>query len=103
MHCVRSAKFGVAVFKASLLNCRGAICHGYMCIVLYMKLIWCNGFAEIYAQLEERGQSDKGICPLFYIYRSAMTCAKFGIAVWKASMLNWGCQSAMGIYALCYI
>ena len=30
----------------------GSICHGYMCIVLYMKLIWCNGFPEIYAQLE---------------------------------------------------
>ena len=27
---------------------QGAICHGYMCIVLYMKLIWCNGCAEIY-------------------------------------------------------
>ena len=24
-----------------------------MYIVLYMKLIWCNGFVEIYAQLEE--------------------------------------------------
>ena len=32
---------------------RGSICHGYMCIVLYMKLIWCNGFPEIYVQLEE--------------------------------------------------
>ena len=29
------------------------LCHGYMCIVLYMKLIWCNGFAEIYAHLED--------------------------------------------------
>ena len=28
------------------------ICHGYMCILLYMKLMWCNGFPEIYAQLE---------------------------------------------------
>ena len=28
----------------------GLICYGYMCIVLYMKLIWCNGYAEIYAQ-----------------------------------------------------
>ena len=45
---IRCAMFGVAVFKASMLNCRGAICHGYMCIVLYMKLIWCNGCAEIY-------------------------------------------------------
>ena len=30
-----------------------AICHVYMCIVLYMKLIWCNGCAEIYVQLEK--------------------------------------------------
>ena len=33
----------------------GSICHGYMCIVLYMKLMWCNGFPKIYAQLEEGG------------------------------------------------
>ena len=30
----------------------GSICHGYMCILLYMKLIWCNAFPEIYALLE---------------------------------------------------
>ena len=31
----------------------GSICHGYMCIVLYiyMKLMWCNGFAQIYVRL----------------------------------------------------
>ena len=51
-----------------MLDCRGAICHGYMCIVLYMKLMWCNGFAQIYAWLEEGGQSDIGIHALFYIY-----------------------------------
>ena len=46
----------------------GSICHGYMCIVLYMKLIWCNGFPEIYAQLEEGwGQSIMGICELCYM------------------------------------
>ena len=50
---MRCAKFGVAVCKASMLNCRQGICHGYMCIVLYMKLMWCNGFAQIYSQLEE--------------------------------------------------
>ena len=61
-----------------------SICHGYMCIVLYMKLIWCNGFAEIYA-------------------RSAMRCAKCGVAVLEASMLDWECQSAMDICALCYM
>ena len=36
-----------------------------------MKLIWCNGFAEIYA-------------------RSGMRCAKCGVAVLRASILNWG-------------
>ena len=62
-----------------------SICHGYICIVLYMKLPWCNGFAEICA-------------------RSAIRCAKCDVAVLKASMLNWrGCQSAMGICALCHI
>ena len=114
VHCARSAKFGVAVFKTSLVDCRGAICHVYMCIVLYMKLIWCNGFAAIYAQLEggnlcgvmvlQRsilnwsmgGQSNIGICPLFYIHRSAMRCAKFGVAVLKASMLNWGVSICHG-------
>ena len=30
----------------------GSICHGYICILLYMKLMQCNGFPEIYAQLE---------------------------------------------------
>ena len=31
----------------------GSVCHGYMYILLYMKLIWCSGFPEIYVQLEE--------------------------------------------------
>ena len=92
----RSAKFGVVVFKASMFfegegsasrsdyickvwcsgiqgiyaQLQGAICHGYMCIVLYMKLIWCNGFAEIYAQLEGSGESicHRYMCILLYIY-----------------------------------
>ena len=37
-------------------------------------------------------------------YRSAIRCAKFGVAVFKASMLNCkGGQSTMGICALFYI
>ena len=44
----------------------GSMCHGYMSIVLYMKPIWCHGFPEIYAS------------------RSS----KFGVAVFKASMVN---------------
>ena len=31
-----------------------SICHGYYVhSAIYMKLIWCNGFPEIYGQLEE--------------------------------------------------
>ena len=37
-------------------------------IVLYMKPMWCNGFPEICAQLEEGwDQSSMDICALCYI------------------------------------
>ena len=29
----------------------GSVCHGYICILLYVKLMQCSGFPEIYAQL----------------------------------------------------
>ena len=69
------------VLHVKLIWCNGLACsYGqfgghlpavYMCIALCVKLMWCNGFAEIYA-------------------RSAMICAKCGVAVLQASMLNWG-------------
>ena len=62
-----------------------SICHGYLCIVLYMKLIWWNGFAVICA-------------------RSGMRCAKCGVAVLKASMLNWGVSICHGyMYIVLYM
>ena len=100
-----------------------------------MKLIWDIGFPDIYAQLGgvnllwvymhcaiyethfvswfcrdicliggRGGKSVMGIYALFYIYLY-IRCAKFGVAVFKASMLDWGVgsQSAMGICALFYI
>ena len=64
--------YGVMVLHAAMVNWwRVHLPAVYMCIVLCVKLMWCNGFAEIYA-------------------RSAMRCAKCGVAVLKASMLNWG-------------
>ena len=54
------------VFKAPKLDCKWGNLL-WVCIVLYMKLIWCNSFGEICAQLEG-GQSAIGICALFYIY-----------------------------------
>ena len=29
----------------------GSVCHGYMFILLYVKLMQCSGVAEIYGQL----------------------------------------------------
>ena len=31
----------------------GSVCPRCMCILLYVKLMRCNGVAQIYAQLEE--------------------------------------------------
>ena len=47
----------------------GSVYHGYICIVLYMKVIWCNGFPHIYAQLEEGMGSicHRYMCIVLYI------------------------------------
>ena len=42
-----------------------------------------------------------GICALFYMYRSAISCANFSVAVFKASVLN--VRGDIGICALFYI
>ena len=88
-----------------------------MCILLSVKPIWCSGIPYIYGQLEEGfgicalcymcnfccvavyhtsmvNYRGRYICPgysaLFSMYRSAIRCAEFGVAVLKTSMLNWG-------------
>ena len=46
--------FGVVVFNTSMVNWTGRyICPKYMCILLYVKLIWCSGIQLIYGHLEE--------------------------------------------------
>ena len=72
--------------------CRGSICHGYMCILLYMKCIGCNGFAWIYGQLAG-GPSAMGTCAFCYILNL------LGVMVLQGSMVNWGsiCQGYMWI------
>ena len=49
------------VFQRSMFDCSGVHLPNMrtMCILLYMKLIWCHGFPEIYAQLEEGVPSAK--------------------------------------------
>ena len=50
-----------------------------------------------------QGQTAIGICALFYIYRSAMRCAKCGVAVLQASLLNWGSISLPWVFVHCAI
>ena len=59
----------------------GSICHGYMCILLYMKHVWCSGFPEIYAQLEEGVGS---ICHGYMCIHISSVVAS------QRSMVNWG-------------
>ena len=58
---------GVAEIYCQL-NGVESVCHGYICILLYVKIIWCSGFPEIYAQLKEGwGKSATGIYAYCYI------------------------------------
>ena len=80
----------------------GSVCHRYMGIPLYVKLIWCSIFPEIYAQLEEGvwGQSAIGISALLYLWNL------FGVVVFQRAMLNWRRgwgQSVIGICPFCYM
>ena len=66
----------------------GSICHGYMCIVLYIyiKLIWCNGFPKIYAHLVEGGGVN---LPWVYVHCAIYILNLFGVMVFQRSLLNW--------------
>ena len=55
----------------------GSVCHGYMCILLYMKLMQCSGFPEIYVQWEQGVGSlcHEYMCILLYV--NLMWCSSF--------------------------
>ena len=58
-----------------------------------MKLIWCNGFAEISASLEEAAGS---ICHGYMCIVLYMNV--FGVMVFQISMLDWG----RGVGCICH-
>ena len=62
--CYMLNVFGVVVFHRSMVNWRRG--PWYMCILLYVKLIWCSGIPYIYGQLEG-GTSALSICALCYM------------------------------------
>ena len=94
--------FGVLVFQRSMLDWRRGVHLPHMstmCILLYMKLIWCNGFPEIYAQLEEGGG------PVCQIWAQCAFCYIWNLFVchvFQKSMLIWGGQ-IWAQCAFCYI
>ena len=65
-----------------------------------MKLIWCNGFPEIYAQLEEGGSICHGYMCIV-LYMKLIWCNGFP-EIYAQLEEGWG-QSVMGLCALCYI
>ena len=95
--------FCVVVFHRSIVNWRWHICPKYICIVLYVKCIWCSGIPYIYGQLEwgefcymwnlfcvmvfhrsiVNWRRGFGICACCYL------CNFFGVAVLHRSMVNW--------------
>ena len=92
----------VVVFQRSMLDWRrgkGSVCHGYMCILLYVRLIWCSGFPEIYAWLEEGGMGSVChgyMCILLYVKLN--WCSSFPEIYGWLEEEAWS-QSAMGICA----
>ena len=81
-----------------------SFCHGYMCMLLYMKLIWCSGFPQIYAWLEE-GVSVSLPWWLRYMYillDMKLLCCSGVTYIYCQLEEGWG-QSAMGICAFCSI
>ena len=57
--------FGVVLFHTSMVNwSRGS---WYICILLYVKLLWCSSIPYIYGQLEGRYICPKYMCILLYV------------------------------------
>ena len=56
----------------------------YMCILLYVTLIWCNGIPYIYCQLW--GVHVLSICAFCYM---SNLC---GVMVFHRSIVNWGVE-----------
>ena len=89
--------FSVVVFHRSIVDWRGYVCPRYVCILLYVKLIWCSGVPQICGLLEG-GMSGLGICAFFYMWNL------FSVVVFHRSMVDQkGGTSALCICAFCYM
>ena len=66
-----------------------------MCILLYVKLLWCSGIPYIYGRLEG-GTSALSICAFCYML------SLFSVVVFYRSMVNWRRGALVDLHsALC--
>ena len=79
-----------------------SVYHGYICILLYMTLMWCSGVAQIYDQLEEVGGVSMSLIyvhsAIYETYAVKWCC----IDLWLIRGGRWG-QSGMGLSAFFYM
>ena len=66
----------------------------YMCILLYVKPIWCNNIPYIYCQLG-RGTYNLSICAFCYMWNLC------GVMVFQRSIVNWRCEGYMYLQYMC--
>ena len=99
VHSVMWILFGVKIFHISIVNWSvGEMYPKCMCILLHVKLIWCNGIPLIYWQLEWGYMYPHYICVFWYM------CHLCGVMVFSISIVNWsGGTSIFSICAFCYM
>ena len=106
MHCAIYIwnLFGVMVLQRSMLNWRKgveSICHGYICIVLYMLLILCNGFPDVCVQLEEGVESICHGYMCIVLYMKLLWCN--GFPEIYAQLEEGGGVNLPWVFVHCYI
>ena len=93
--CYMLNLFGVVVFHRSMVNWKGYIWPRYICILLYVKLIWCSGIPQIYGQLEG-GYISPGY--MYFLLHVKLICCSDIPQIY--GQLE---EGSLGICAFCYI
>ena len=80
--------FGATVFHRSIVKWSGKYIHAqYMCILLYMKVIWCNGIPYIYGELEWGIHVSSVYVHFLYVRLISCNCIHRCIVNWSGSYI----------------
>ena len=85
---MRCAKFGVVVLQASILNWGVSLPWIFVHCAIYETYV-VSWFCRDLSSIGGGSICHRYMCIVLYIYRYAMRCINFGVAVFKASMLDW--------------